>query len=121
MIQDPTKKWMRGKTSMEIKAIEVESKKTGKEPSEVIKTAEWKKHLPPPPKPKYHFDVKIETMLPATLTWRVLAETPEQAAEMIKGLQPTGVKHRLIGRKDLKLLVYNAGSSLIKFVKNLGK
>lgn len=73
------------------------------------------------PKPKYYYDVKVETMLPATLTWRILAETPEQAAEMIKNMQPTGVKHRLLGRKDIKLLVYDAGSSFIKFIKNLGK
>lgn len=76
------------------------------------------KKLPPI---KYYYDVKVETYLPATLMWRVLAETPEQAMELIKGQQPTGVKHRLIGRKDLKLLVYEAGSSLIKLVRNLGK
>lgn len=70
---------------------------------------------------KKYYDIKIETYLPATLMWRVLAETPEQAADLIKGQQPTGVKHRLIGRKDFKLMVYEAGSSLIKLVKNLGK
>lgn len=71
------------------------------------------------PKPKYYYDVKVECMLPATLTYRVLAETPEQAAEMIKGLQPNSVKHKLIGRKELKLMVYDAGSSFMKLMKNL--
>lgn len=73
------------------------------------------------PKPKFYYDVKIECMLPATLTYRVLAETPEQAAELIKNLSPNSVKHKLIGRKETKLSVYDAGSNLMKFMKNLFK
>lgn len=69
--------------------------------------------------PKIYYDVKIECMLPATLTYRVLAETPEQAAELIKNLQPIAVKHKLTGRKQLKLTVYNAGTTLIKFFRSL--
>lgn len=71
------------------------------------------------PKPKFYYDVKVECMLPATLTYRVLAETPQQAADLIKNMSPTGVKHRLSGKKDIKLSVYSAGSSMIQFVKNL--
>jgi hypothetical protein len=71
------------------------------------------------PKPKYYYDVKVECMLPATLTYRVYAETPQQAADMIKGISPTMVKHRLIGRKEIKLMVYDAGSSFMKFMKNM--
>lgn len=71
------------------------------------------------PKPKYYYDVKVEAMLPATLTYRILAETPEEAVEMIRGRQPNTVQHRLIGRKDLKIIVYDAGCSVIKFMKNL--
>jgi Holliday junction resolvase-like predicted endonuclease len=70
-------------------------------------------------KPKFYFDVKVETMLPATLTYHVLAEDAQQAAELIKGIQPNSVKHRLIGRKDLKLTVYDAGSTMIKWMKRL--
>lgn len=73
----------------------------------------------PPIKPKFYYDVKVECMLPAVLTYRVLAEDPRQAAELIKGHSPTGVKHRLIGRKELKLSVYDAGSSMIRWMKNL--
>ena len=71
------------------------------------------------PKPKYYYDVKVECMLPATLTYRIYAEDPQQAVEMIKGQSPTGVKHKLIGRKELKLSVYDAGSSMIRLIKNL--
>lgn len=71
------------------------------------------------PKPKYYYDVKVECMLPATLTYRVLAEDPQQAAGLIKGMSPTGVKHKLIGRKELKMAVYDSGSSMIRWMKNL--
>jgi hypothetical protein len=73
----------------------------------------------PPIKAKLYYDVKVECMLPATLTFRVLAETPEQAAELIRGMNPIGVKHRLIGRKDSKLSVYDAGSTMLRWMKNL--
>jgi hypothetical protein len=70
---------------------------------------------------KHYYDVKVECMLPATVIYRVLAETPEQAAELYKYQQPVGVKHRLIGKKEIKLSVYEAGSSMIKFIRNLFK
>jgi hypothetical protein len=37
--------WMLGKTFDEIQAIQKESQESGKAPSEVIKTDDWKKHL----------------------------------------------------------------------------
>lgn len=70
-------------------------------------------------KPKFYFDVKVECMLPATLTYRVLAEDAQQAAELIKGTQPNSVQHKLIGRKELKLTVYDAGSTMIRWMKRL--
>ncbi len=73
----------------------------------------------PPIKQKLYYDVKVECMLPATLTYRVLAEDAQQAAELIKGMSPNSVKHRLIGKKNIKLTVYEAGTSMIKWMKNL--
>lgn len=70
-------------------------------------------------KPKLYYDVKVECMLPATLTFRVLAEDPQQAAALIRGMSPNTVRHRLIGRKDLKLSVYDAGSTMLRWMKNL--
>lgn len=75
----------------------------------ITKTAEEKKY----------YDIKIECMLPATLTYRVLAKDAEEAFRLTKNLQPNGVQHRLIGRKEIKATVYDAGSSLIRFIKNL--
>jgi hypothetical protein len=71
------------------------------------------------PKPKYYYDVKVECMLPAILTYRVLAEDPQQAAELIRGKSPNTVKHQLIGRKELMLKVYDASGCMIRFMKRL--
>ena len=68
---------------------------------------------------KKYFDVKVECMLPATLIYKVYAEDAEKAAEMIKNLQPNAIQHKLIGRKELKIVVYEACCSVIQFIKNL--
>lgn len=94
------------------------------EPKETVKKAETpdkeiKKQAIPQPKPKFYFDVKVECMIPATLTYRVLAEDPTQAAELIKGKQPNSVQHKLIGRKELVLRVYDASSTMMRLMKKL--
>jgi hypothetical protein len=71
------------------------------------------------PKPKFYYDVKVECMLPATLTYRVLAEDPNQAAAMIKGRSPNSVHHKLIGRKEMVLRVYDASGSMMRLMKKL--
>lgn len=71
------------------------------------------------PKQKFYFDVKVECMLPATLTYRVLAEDAQQAADLIRGKSPNAVHHKLHGRKEMMLRVYDAGSSMMRFVKKL--
>jgi|SRR5271157_3289637 len=89
------------------------------EPGKPLVKKEAKVAKSPPIKAKLYYDVKVECMMPATVTFRVLAETPEEAAGLIKGMSPIGVKHRILGRKDHKITVYEAGSSMIKWVKNL--
>src|SRR5581483_1849238 len=85
------------------------------------KTAEQlKKKADAQIKPKTYFDVKVECMLPATLTFKVLAEDANQAAELIKGKTPNSVQHKLIGRRDQILKVYDSGSNLMKLKKVLG-
>ena len=71
-----------------------------------------------PPK-LYYYDVKVECMLPATLTYRILAENPDKAANLIKGKSPNAVHHKLVGRKELSLKVYDAGSVLIRLFKKI--
>jgi hypothetical protein len=71
------------------------------------------------PKDKKYFDVKVECMLPATLIYKILAEDAEEASLLIKNKQPNYVHHKLIGRKEIKLTVYDAGSNMIRFIKRL--
>jgi len=71
------------------------------------------------PVQKKYFDVRVECTLPAILSYRVLAEDSLQAAMMIKNLQPNSVRHRLTGRKDIRVTVYDAGGSIMRLVKNL--
>lgn len=110
--------------SKEIKDPELEIVEEKKEKQRLIAQAkkEREKYLKKQanqPKPKYYYDVKVECMLPAVLTYRILAETPEQAAELIRGQQPNSVQHKLIGRKEMVLRVFDASSTMIRFMKKL--
>lgn len=69
-------------------------------------------------KQKFYFDVKVECLLPATVTYRVFAEDAEQAVLMIKNASPNSVQHKLNAKKDLKITVYDAGCSMIRLIKN---
>lgn len=71
------------------------------------------------PKQKFYYDVKVDITMPATLTYKVFAESPEQAAEMISHMQPNQVQHKLHQKKNLKITVYELGSCMIKFIRKL--
>ena len=73
----------------------------------------------PKPLVKKHWTLKVEAMVPATITYQILAETPEQAITLIKTSAPKHVQYKLVGKKNLKATVYDLGSSMIRLVKNL--
>lgn len=68
---------------------------------------------------KNYYDVKVETMVPATLVFRVYADSPEKAVDEIKGKTPIVFDPNLAKRKDKKIIVYEAYQCIIKFIKNL--
>lgn len=76
-----------------------------------------------PASEKQLYDVRIQATAPIQLTFRVLAETPEKALEMVESRNPSA---RLVGTsppdlgkmKKIKGTVYQAGTLLIKFFKN---
>lgn len=80
---------------------------------------ELKKKVAAKQKPKQYYEVKVECLLPAVLTYKVLAEDANQAADLIKGKAPNSIQHRLVGRKELVLKVYDAGSNMMRFMKKL--
>ncbi|HLG26295.1 MAG TPA: hypothetical protein VI423_00755 [Paenisporosarcina sp.] len=76
-----------------------------------------------PKKPsKEYFNVKLETIAPVTLNYRVYAETPEQAIEMaskLAGQQQVSAPIISFARlKNIKATAYTAGTSLIRLARN---
>jgi hypothetical protein len=65
-----------------------------------------------------YYDVKVEVQLPAIITYRVYAETPEEALLLAERASPNHVKHNLHQKKVIKAQVYLSGTSMLKFVKN---
>lgn len=65
-----------------------------------------------------YYDVKLEVKLPATITYRILAESPEKAFELSKRATPTGVKYNIAHKLDIKAIVYDSGTTMIRFIKN---
>lgn len=72
---------------------------------------------------KEYFTVKVEVLTPVILTYRILAETPEQAVDIAvknRGNQqfipPSIVFSQM---RAIKASVYKAGTNIIRYVKNL--
>lgn len=70
------------------------------------------------PKQQY-YTVKIEAMVPCTLTYKILANNPQDALTKARKTKPHNIMHQLNGRKDLKASVYKFGYSIIELVMNL--
>lgn len=70
-------------------------------------------------KEKKYFKVVMECNMPATVTYKVLAESPEKALELIKNMPPIAVKYYLPKKINLKATIYEFGSSLIQLIKKL--
>ncbi len=68
--------------------------------------------------PQY-YTVKLEVMAPVILTYRILAESPEKAVEMLGQAPMVQVPqvqfHKM---KKLKAKIYITGTNLLKLIKN---
>lgn len=71
---------------------------------------------------KQFYTVKLEVLAPVELTFRVFAETPEKAAEMVSKnpIPPLSAapKPILSRMRRIKATVYKAGNLIYEFVKN---
>lgn len=67
------------------------------------------------------FEVKIEALVPATITYVILASSPEEAINLIKKHSPNNISYKLNNKRDIKYMVYNAGTVLLRLVKNMVK
>jgi hypothetical protein len=70
-------------------------------------------------KVKSYFDVRIESTVPAIITYRVLAEDAQQALELIKNKSPNSVQYKLPAAKKLIAKVYTSGGNMMLFMKKL--
>ncbi|MHA2426419.1 MAG: hypothetical protein ACXADB_00065 [Candidatus Hermodarchaeia archaeon] len=67
---------------------------------------------------KRPYTVRLEVQAPVELTYRVWAETPEQAVEMIRyGQMVAPPKPNLAKRRNIKATVYKYGTVMIEFIK----
>jgi len=71
---------------------------------------------------KQYYTVKLEVMAPVELTFRVFAETPEEAAEIVSKnpIPPLSAapKPILSRMRRIKATVYKAGTSIYEFIKS---
>lgn len=94
----------------------------GRSPEE-IKAAEKKKReeeekkSKPLPQKKY-YDIRLEALVPCTLTYRVFAYDEHSALEEIARKTPANVKPNVSLKRDIKATVYDAGTSIIRFAKS---
>ena len=67
---------------------------------------------------KQLYTVKLEVIAPIELTYKVWAETPQQAVELINTGQMTAQPKPTLSRKrNIKATVYRYGYQMIEFVK----
>jgi hypothetical protein len=59
-------------------------------------------------------------MLPATLTYKVLAMDANEAIKLAMKKPPNHIKHNIQGKRPIKAVVYKAGELGIKLSKNFG-
>ena len=65
------------------------------------------------------FDVKVESLVPCIQTYRISAKTAEEAIQKATTASPKSVQYRLPAKKDRKITVYDAMTSIVRLVKNL--
>ena len=97
---------IKGRTPEEIRASDEKKRKEEEEKKKKIVL----------PQKKY-YDVKLEALVPCTITYRVYADDEHDALTQIGKKAPTNVKPNVNLKRDIKATVYDAGSSIIRFAK----
>lgn len=70
---------------------------------------------------KKYFTVKVETLTPCLLTYRVYAKDEEEAVALIKKSSPINVRPNVSMKRLIKATVYDAGTSVVKLVKSFAR
>lgn len=78
------------------------------------------KQTPAPPV-KTNYTIKLEALVPITLTYNITAETEQEAIQMMERgiLSPTVMSRpKLSALRKLKASVYLRGQNIVKTIKN---
>jgi len=78
------------------------------------KEEEAKKQLP---KEKKYYDIRLEALVPCTITYRIFADDEHDALAQMSKKSPSGVRPNVAKKRDIKAVVYDAGSSIVRFAK----
>ncbi len=70
---------------------------------------------------KHWFEVRVETNVPATVYYKILAKDAEEAASLVKNSPIQRVEYKIRLKRDIKLSVYEVGMLIIKYMKQLGR
>lgn len=100
---------VQGRSEAEIKAAD-EKKHKEQEEKKLEKTAA--------PVQKKYYDIRLEALVPCTITYRILADDEHDALAQMNKRPPTGVRPNIPQKRDIKATVYDAGSSIIRFAKS---
>lgn len=65
----------------------------------------------------YKYDIKVEAMVPAILTYKVEAENEEEALKQLDKKHPVSFHPTFFKKRSIKATVYKAGSSIIQLTK----
>lgn len=97
---------------------EEEAEKSEKIEKKAVKEEKKKKVAKSAIPKKLPYTVKVEVMAPVELTYRVWAENPEQAVEMLRyGMISAPPKPILSKQRRIKATVYKYGTVMIEFIK----
>ena len=66
---------------------------------------------------KKPFDIKLECLVPCTLTYRIFAEDENAALLNIDKQAPRDMKPNIRRKKNIKATVYDSGSSILRLTK----
>jgi len=77
-----------------------------------------KDKIPPKPPEKRYYTIELEAMVPSVIRYRVFAETPEEALELLDKTPPLErPKPKLLGMRKQVARVYLWGTNMLQYIK----
>lgn len=65
-----------------------------------------------------NYTIKLEAYIPCSLVYKISAEDEKDALKKLDKQKPSSVIPHLQRKKNIKAMIYEFGSSIVKLVKN---